>query len=398
MAFIFITLLIDVIGFGIVIPVLPKLVLNLSGGTASHGDHTYGLLLAVYGLMQFLFAPIFGNLSDQFGRRPVLLISLAFTGVDYVAQALAPTVTWLFMGRIIAGITGASFTAATAYIADISEPEKRAQNFGMIGTAFGLGFIIGPGLGGILSHWGPRVPFWAAAVVTLLNMLYGYFVLPESLGKENRRKFETKNLNPFRSLAILARNPWVLSLSFMLALLSLAQQVPPSTWVLYTNYRFGWQEKENGWSLALLGAATMFVQLRFIRWLSSRISDIRMMAFALLFNLIGFVFMGWAPTAVVMLAAMVVWTLCFVGGPAIMSLISEEFGPTERGATQGALTAIQSLTGVLGPILFTSVFAFFTHDGPVKVPGACFYLGAVFTVFAGVIAWFGIRARQAVTV
>ena len=384
--FIFITLLIDVIGFGLVIPVLPDLVGKLAGGPHDYQARVYGVLLSVFGLMQFLCAPILGNLSDRFGRRPVLLIALLFTGIDYVIQAMAMDIEWLFVGRVVAGITGASFTAATAYIADVSLPEKRAQNFGMIGAVFGLGFIIGPAIGGLLGQFGSRVPFWAAAFASTLNLLYGLLVLPESLAPEHRRAFSAKNLNPFKSLAILGRKKWVLMLAGTASLLWLAQQVPPSSWVLYTEYKFGWDKRANGLSMALLGVATMFVQLWLIRVLSAKYGDKGLLTIGLIFNFVGFILLGSSTTGYMMLGSMVLWTICFVGGPAIMSLISNQFDETEQGAAQGALTAIQSLTGVIGPPIFTFVFGYFTVRSAVKIAGAPFFLGAIFTIFAAFMA------------
>jgi DHA1 family tetracycline resistance protein-like MFS transporter len=399
MAFIFITILIDVVGFGLVIPVLPNLVKQLAGGTEEHGVRIYGLLLAAYGLMQFLFAPILGNLSDRYGRRPVLLLSLLFTGLDYVVQALAPNISWLFVGRIVAGITGASFTAATAYIADVTPPEKRAQNFGMIGAAFGVGFIIGPALGGLVGHWGPRVPFWAAAVVTGLNCLYGLFVLPESLAMENRRKFTWASVNPFSAFKILARQRWVLGLAGAALTLWVAQQVPPSTWVLYTVHRFHWKEWQNGLSLALTGVCSMIVQMGVIRVLSPRLGDLKMLAFSMIMNVIGFVLLGSSTTGGMMLASMALWSLAFVGGPALQSLVSRQFGPTEQGAVQGALTSLQSLSSVIGPPVLTFVFGYYTRpQAPVQIPGAAFYLGAILTVVSAGLVWLALQTRPKASV
>lgn len=394
LAFIFITLLIDVIGFGLVIPVLPHLVSTLAGGSHDHQARVYGILLSVYGLMQFLCAPVLGNLSDRFGRRPILLLSLLFTGIDYVIQATAPTIIFLFIGRVIAGITGASFTTATAYIADVSPPEKRAQNFGMVGAAFGLGFIIGPAIGGLLGSLGPRVPFWAAAVASLLNVLYGYFVLPESLGKDKRRAFTLANANPLKTLGILNRQRWVLLLSLSAGLLWLAQQVPPSSWVLFTEYRFHWTVGQNGFSLALLGVCSMVVQLWLIRVLQTRYGDTGLVWISIIFNVIGFVAMGSSFSGGMMLGSMVVWTVCFVGGPGLQSLISHQYDQTEQGAIQGALTSIQSLTSIVGPPVFTFVFGYFTMPGHPMIPGSPFFLGALITVFAGGMAYYALSHRQ----
>jgi DHA1 family tetracycline resistance protein-like MFS transporter len=393
--FIFITLLIDVIGFGLVIPVLPGLVTQLAGGTQENGIKTYGILLAVYGLMQFLFAPIMGNLSDRFGRRPVLLLSLLFTGLDYVVQALAPNLSWLFLGRIVAGITGASFTAATAYIADITPPEKRAQNFGMIGAAFGLGFILGPALGGLLGGLGPRFPFWAAAIASALNCLYGLFVLPESLAKENRRPFTLASANPFSVFKILGRHSWVLGLAAAALALWVAQQVPPSVWVLYTEHRFKWTESQNGLSLALIGVCSMVVQMVIIRILSARMSDLKMLGFSMVMNVIGFILMGSSFTGGMMLGSMVIWSLSFVGGPALQSLVSGQYGPDEQGAVQGALTSLQSLSGILGPPFLTWIFATATKPGRPEVPGAPFYVGALLTIVAAGLIALAMKSRPA---
>jgi DHA1 family tetracycline resistance protein-like MFS transporter len=390
--FIFVTLLIDVIGFGLVIPVMPKLIKELAGGEAQ-GVQTYGWLLASFGLMQFLCAPVIGNLSDRFGRRPVILLSLLFTGIDYIALALSPTLPWLFVSRVLSGVFGASFTAAAAYIADVSPPEKRAQSFGMIGAAFGVGFVLGPALGGLVGSWGPRVPFWFAAVVTLLNVLYGLFVLPESLAPEHRRPFSLASANPFSAFAILGRHKWVLGLAVAALALWVAQQVPPSTWVLYTEHRFRWVEWQNGLSLALIGVCSMLVQLVIIRILSPRLGDLKMLALSMIMNVVGFVLMGSSPTGGLMLASMVVWSLSFIGGPALQSLVSKQYGPSEQGAVQGALTSLQSLSSVIGPPILTGIFGYYTMRSPVYVPGAAFYAGAVCTVVAAACVWFALGWR-----
>ncbi|MBV9469809.1 MAG: MFS transporter, partial [Abitibacteriaceae bacterium] len=257
LAFIFVTILIDVLGVGLIIPILPRLVLSMTGGSPSSGAHILGLLMSSFGLMQFLFAPVLGSLSDRYGRRPVLLLSLLFTGVDYITMALAPSIGWLFVSRVLAGITGASFTTATAYIADVSPPEKRAQNFGLVGAAFGVGFIIGPAAGGLLGAVSLRLPFWGAAGLSLLNCLYGLLILPESLDKENRRAFALRSANPVGAFKILSRYDWVLAMTGSIALLGLAQQCLQSVWVLYTTLRFGWTELQNGLSLGLLGLASI---------------------------------------------------------------------------------------------------------------------------------------------
>jgi DHA1 family tetracycline resistance protein-like MFS transporter len=397
LAFIFVTLLIDVLGFGLIIPVMPKLVTSMAGGGPSAGAHLFGLLLSSYGLMQFLFAPVLGSLSDRYGRRPVLLVSLLFTALEYVIMARAPSIGWLFLGRILAGITGASFTAASAYIADISPPEKRAQNFGLIGAAFGVGFIIGPAAGGILGALSLRAPFWAAAGLSLLNCLYGLLVLPESLAAEHRRAFTLGTANPVGALGMLARYPWVLAMAGSIALLALAQQGLQSTWVLYTTYRFRWAELDNGLSLALLGLANIAVQVGLIRVLVPRLGEKRTILWGLLFNFIGFLGFALASRGWMMIAMMLIWTLSFVSGPTTQSLISREYGPEEQGGVQGALTSLQSLTGIIGPLIATAVFGYFTSSvAPILLPGSPFLLGAVLITLAAGLAGMALRTKARV--
>jgi multidrug resistance protein len=260
LVFIFITLFLDVLGIGLVVPILPKLVESLAGEGVDHASYVYGWLVGLYALMQFLFAPVLGNLSDRFGRRPVILFSLFGSGLDYFLLAWAPTLPWFFIGRVISGITGANFSAAAAYIADVSPPERRAANFGIIGAAFGIGFIFGPALGGWLGDYGLRVPFIAAGILTLVNWLYGLFILPESLKPENRRSFSLRRSNPIGALLELRRHRLVLGLSVSYFISSLAHQVYPSIWVLYTGYRYGWDTKQTGLSLALVGLMAAIVQ------------------------------------------------------------------------------------------------------------------------------------------
>jgi len=258
--FILVTLLLDVLGFGLIIPVMPGLVASFGGGDVGESSGNFGWFIAVYGLMQFLFSPMLGALSDKYGRRPIILFSLFGAGLDYVLMAFAPSLEWLFVGRIISGITGANFSAVNAYVADVTPPEKRAASYGMIGAAFGIGFVVGPALGGVLGSLGPRVPFMAAAVMNLCNAAYGYFVLPESLTAENRKEFTGKAAVPWSSVGALRRYPVVLGITFSLILVGFAQQGLQSTWVLYTTYRFNWTPLDNGLSLAVLGVCAAIVQ------------------------------------------------------------------------------------------------------------------------------------------
>ncbi|MBD2716126.1 TCR/Tet family MFS transporter [Microvirga sp. STR05] len=381
LAFIFITLLLDVIGFGIIIPVLPKLITELTGEPLSAAARYGGWMGFAFAGMQFLFSPILGNLSDQYGRRPVLLVALFGFGLDYLFLAFAPTVAWLFVGRIIAGITGASFTTASAYIADISTPENRAQNFGMIGAAFGLGFIIGPVIGGLLGHFGPRVPFLVAAGLTLLNWLYGFFVLPESLDKEHRRPFDWRRANPVGSLRQLRKYPVILGLVGSLVLIYIAAHATQSTWSYFTMYRFHWNEAWVGYSLGVVGALTALVQGLLIRYTAPRLGPKRSVFVGIGLYALGFLLFAFASKGWMMFAFLVPYCLGGIAGPALQGIMSGQVPPTEQGELQGALTSLVSLTSIVGPPLMTNLFSYFTGPtAPVHFPGAAFLTAAVLTV------------------
>jgi DHA1 family tetracycline resistance protein-like MFS transporter len=396
LAFIFITLLLDVIGFGIIIPVLPKLITHLTGGTLSDAARYGGWMLFAFASMQFLFSPVLGNLSDQYGRRPVLLTALFGFGIDYLFLAFAPSIAWLFVGRIIAGITGASFTTASAYIADISTPENRAQNFGMIGAAFGLGFIIGPVIGGVLGQFGPRVPFLAAAGLTLLNWLYGYFVLPESLAKENRRPFSWRRANPVGSLRQLRRYPVILGLVTSLVFLYIAAHATQSTWSYFTMYQFHWTEKWVGYSLGAVGLLTALVQGVLIRFINPWLGNKRSVLIGLSFYVVGFTLFAFAGQAWMMFAFLVPYCLGGIAIPALQSIMAGQVPPSEQGELQGALTSLVSLTSIVGPPLMTNLFSFFTGPkAPVHFPGAAFLTGAVLTLISLVLVMRSLRGYVA---
>ncbi|TGE16414.1 TCR/Tet family MFS transporter [Hymenobacter elongatus] len=392
LGFIFITLLLDVIGFGIIIPVLPKLITQLIGGTLSEAAKYAGWMMFAFASMQFLFSPVLGNLSDQYGRRPVLLTALFGFGLDYLFLAFAPTIGWLFVGRIIAGITGASFTTAAAYIADISTPEKRAQNFGMIGAAFGLGFIIGPVIGGTLGQFGPRVPFLAAAGLTLLNWLYGYFVLPESLEKAHRRKFDWRRANALGSLRQLQKYPVILGLVSSLVFVYIAAHATQGTWSYYTMYKFGWNEAWVGYSLGAVGLLTALVQGVLIRYLNPRLGAKRSVFLGLTLYSVGFTLFAFAPTGWAMFVFLVPYCLGGIAVPALQGIMSGQVPANEQGELQGALTSLVSLTSIVGPPLMTNLFAFFTGPrAPVHFPGAAFLTGAVLTVISTLLAMKSLR-------
>nr|WP_315141744.1 TCR/Tet family MFS transporter [uncultured Flavobacterium sp.] len=379
--FIFITVLVDVIGLGIIIPIVPKLIENLTGLGINEASKYGGWLLFSFAMMQFIFSPILGGLSDRFGRRPILLLSLFGLGLDYIFHAFAPTIAWLFVGRIIAGIMGASFSTATAYIADISTPEKRAQNFGLIGAAFGLGFIIGPVIGGISSKWGTNVPFLIAAGLTLLNVIYGYFVLPESLSKDNRRAFEWKRANPISSLKNLRKYPVVSGLVISLVLTFIASHAVQSNWSFYTMYKFNWTAEIVGYSLAVVGVLVAFVQGFLIRKIIPRLGQVKSIYLGMSFSALGLLLFGLASESWMMFAFLIPYCLGGIAGPSIQGVISSQVPDNEQGELQGALTSLMSLCGVFGPLLMTNLFAFATaKNSTFHVPGAPFFLAAFLTL------------------
>ncbi|MDJ0364478.1 TCR/Tet family MFS transporter [Hymenobacter sp. H14-R3] len=387
LAFIFVTILIDVIGLGVIIPVLPTLIEQLTGEGVSRASQYAGWLSFAYAAAQFAFAPVIGGLSDRFGRRPVLLASLLGLGCDYIFLALAPTIAWLFVGRVIAGITGASFTTATAYIADVSTPEKRAQNFGLVGAAFGLGFIIGPVLGGLFAHYGPRVPFVVAAVLSLCNFLYGFFLVPESLPVERRRPFEWARANAVASLVRLGKYPKIIGLVVALVLLYLAGSATQSVWTFYTILKFGWTERLIGYSLGAVGLGALIVQGGLVRVAIPRLGAAKAVAVGLVCYIIGFVLYAFASRGWMMFAFTGVYCLGGLAGPALQGSISGQVPADEQGELQGALTSLISATGVVGPLAMTSLFAYFTRpQAPFYFPGMPFLVGAVLTLLALLVA------------
>lgn len=384
--FILITILIDCIGFGIIIPIMPELIQQLTGGDISEASRYGGWLLVAYSIMQFLFSPVLGSLSDQMGRRPILLISLFGMGVDYIFLAFAPSIGWLFLGRIFAGISGASITTASAYIADVSPPEKRAQNFGLIGAAFGLGFIIGPVIGGVFAQYGIRVPFMIAAGLSLINWLYGYFILPESLKLENRRKFDWKRANPIGALKQIRKYPSLLGLLIALLILYLAAQSTQSIWSYYTIEKFNWNAAWVGYSLGFVGLTVAIVQGGLIRIIIPKFGNKRSIQMGLILYVLGFVMFSLASKGWMMFAFMIPYALAGVTGPAIQGIISKEIPPNEQGELQGIMTALMSIASIFGPLLMTNLFFYFTaKDTPVHFPGAPFMMAALLTCLAIVI-------------
>lgn len=393
--FIFVTILVDVIGLGIIIPVIPSLIENLTDsgivGAAKYG----GWLMFSYAIMQFIFSPILGNLSDRFGRRPVLLFSLFGLGIDYLIHAYAPNIIWLFIGRILAGICGASFTTASAYIADISTPEKKAQNFGLVGAAFGLGFIIGPVMGGILSKWGVSVPFLAAAALTFVNVIYGYFFIPESLSVENRRKFDIKRANPIGSLIQIKKYPMVAGLVIAIFLLNIANHAIHSNWTFYTMFKFNWDETMVGYSLGVVGLLVAIVQGGLVRVILPKFGEKRTIFFGMALWGIGMFLFSFASSSWMMFAILVPYCLGGIAGPAIQGAISNQIPNNEQGELQGALTGLISLTSIIGPLLMTNLFSYCSKaDSMIYFPGAPFMAGTILIVIS---YFFSVKAIRDIT-
>jgi len=390
--FIFITMLIDITGWGIIIPVIPKLIQELIHGDLSDAAKYGGWLTFAYAITQFVFAPLVGNLSDQYGRRPIILISLFGFSLDYLLLSFAPTITWLFIGRILAGITGASITTASAYIADVSTPENRAKNFGMIGAAFGLGFIIGPVIGGLLGQYGSRVPFYAAGVLCMVNFIYGYFILPESLSKENRRKFDWKRANPVGSLLNLKKYPSILGLMSAIFLLYVASHAVQSNWSYFTMYQFHWDEKMVGISLGIIGLLVGIVQGGLIRWINPKLGNEKSIFFGIALYAIGMFLFAFATQSWMMFVFLIPYCLGGIAGPAMQSVISGAVSPSEQGEIQGTMTSLMSASAIIGPPLMSMLFYYFTHDdAPIQFAGAPFILGGVLMIISAVIAYFSFK-------
>lgn len=387
LGFIFITLIFDVIGFGIIIPIVPELIMELIEGEVSNASVYGGLLTFSYAIMQFLFAPILGGLSDQYGRRPVLLISLFGFAIDYLLVVWAPTIGWLFLARAISGISGASMTTASAYIADISEPEKRAQNFGLIGVAFGLGFIIGPVIGGFLGEYGTRVPFLAAAGLTFVNFLYGYFILPESLDAENRRPFSWKRANPLGSLFQLRKYPIILGLIAALFFVHFASHSTQSIWTFYTILKFDWNPRMIGLSLGFVGLMVALVQGVLIRRIIPKIGEQKSIYTGLSLYLIGFILFAFASEGWMMFVFTIPYALSGLSGPSMQSIMTRQVPANSQGELQGAITSVISLTAAFAPPVMTGLFYQFTQESAaVFFPGAPFLLGFLLTIVSIVLA------------
>lgn len=374
--FIFITVLIDILAFGIIIPVLPHLIEQMTGGTVSNAAWWVGVFGTVFAIVQFICSPIQGALSDRFGRRPVVLLSNLGLGLDFVLMAVAPSLWLLFVGRIISGITAASFTTANAYIADVTPPEKRAGAFGMLGGAFGIGFIIGPALGGFLGGIDLRLPFWVAAGLALTNFCYGFFILPESLPPEKRAaRFEPHTAHPLGALKMLRRHREVLGLSVVMFLFYLAHYVLQTVFVLYADYRYGWGPQAVGYVLALVGACDGSVQAFLSGRLSTRFGERPVLLAGMAFGAAAFAVMGLAPVGWAFLIGIPLMALWGLAGPPIQSIMTRHVQPDEQGRLQGAVTSLGSFAGIFGPYLFAQIFAFaIAPERGVHLPGVPFLL------------------------
>lgn len=393
--FIFITLLIDVIGLGIIIPVVPKLIQELIHGDVSEASKYGGWLTFAYAITQFVFSPLVGNLSDKYGRRPVLLLSLFGFSLDYLLLAFAPSITWLFIGRIAAGITGASITTASAYISDISTNENRAKNFGMIGAAFGLGFIIGPVIGGLLGQFGARVPFYTAAALCMLNFLYGYFILPESLSIENRREFDIKRANPIGSLVHLKKYPRLIGLVGAVFLLHTASHAVQSNWSYFTMYQFKWDETMVGISLGVVGLLVAIVQGGLIRWINPKLGNVKSIYFGMALYTLGMFLFGFATQSWMMFTFLIPYCLGGIAGPALQAVIAGQVPANEQGEIQGTLTSLMSAAAIVGPPLMSTVFYYFTHEeAPFKFAGAPFILGGFGMLLSTIMAYSALKKHH----
>ena len=393
--FIMITVMLDMLSFGIIIPVLPKLVEEFMGGDTAHAAEIYGLMGTAWALMQFVCSPIQGALSDRFGRRPVVLLSNVGLGLDFILMALAPNVAWLFVGRMISGLAASSFSTAGAYITDVTPPDKRAAGFGMMGAAFGLGFVLGPAVGGLLGAVDPRWPFWGAAATSLLNACYGFFVLPESLSREKRAPFSWRRANPVGSLVLLRSHRELFGLATVCFLLNLAHVVLPSVAVLYLGYRYGWGPSAVGFTLAGVGVCAMIVQGTLVKVITARFGERRTLLTGLFCGAMGFAIYGLAPTPFIYclgIPVMAFWGLAY---PAAQGLMTRRVSPSEQGQLQGAIAGLTGIAGMIGPSLFTQTFAaFIGPQADWHLPGAPYLLSTCLLLIGAGLAWRATASRR----
>ena len=386
--FIFVTVLLDMLAIGVIVPVLPALIVAFRGGDTAGGAAVYGIFASVWAAMQFLCSPVIGSLSDRYGRRPVVLLSNLGLGLDYILMALAPSLPWLFVGRVISGITSSSFSTAMAYVSDVTPPEERAGKFGLLGAAFGVGFIIGPSLGGLLGAVSLRAPFWAAAVLSLANFAYGFFILPESLPRERRSPFRWNRANPVGAFRMLHAHPVLFGLACAGFLTMLAHDSLPTTFVLYATYRYHWTQQMLGLSLGAVGVAMMVVQGGLVGRLVGVLGERRALATGLSCGLVGMALCGMAPTGATFMFGVPFIALFGLSNPSLQSLMTRHVGPDEQGRLQGAQASMNGIANMVAPIVFTQVFALAVgRYRPLNLVGAPFLLASVLLVFALLVAW-----------
>ena len=395
LTFIFITVVLDMLALGMIVPVLPKLVEDFVGGNTARAAEIYGLFGTVWALMQFVFSPVLGALSDRFGRRPVILLSNFGLGLDYIVMALAPGVGWLFVGRVISGITSASTSTAYAYIADVMPPEKRAGGYGMMSAAFGLGFVVGPAIGGVLGNIDPRLPFWVAAGFSFLNYAYGLLVLPESLSIERRERFSWRRANPMGSLKLLRAHRELLGLALVNFVGNIAHEALPTTFVLYAMYRYGWNERTVGLAIAAVGVCSAVVGAGMVQPVVARSGERRTMIAGLIFGTAGFAIYGLAATGAIFWIALPVTGLWGLSGPPMQSMMTRHVGSSEQGQLQGALSSLRGIAFMIGPLVFTNVFAsFIGANRDWHLPGAPYLLAALMIAGSTMMAWQVTRPRM----
>ena len=388
LAFIFVTVSLDMLALGMIAPVLPGLIISFVGGNTVSAARILGVFGTVWALMQFVFSSVLGSLSDRFGRRPVILLSNFGLGIDYLVMAVAPNLAWLFAGRVVSGITSASVPTAMAYIADVTPPEKRSAGFGMISAAFGLGFVVGPAFGGLLGNVNPRLPFWVAGALSLANAFYGLVVLPESLLPNNRRRFSWQKANPIGSLHLFKSHRSLPGLAMVLTLGYLAHQVLPSIFVLYAQYRYRWNDRTVGISLALVGVCAALVGAGLVKPAIAWFGDRWTMLLGIFFGGIGFAMFGWASRGTLFWMAVPVMNLWGIAGPSAQSLMTRHVGPSEQGQLQGGLNSLRGIAGLAGPFLFTLTFAkAIDSSAGWHVPGFPFYISA-FLLFTSLLIAF----------
>ena len=387
LGFIFVTVLLDMLAFGVAVPTLPKLISDFLGGNIARASEYLGFFITTFALMQFFFSPVLGLLSDRFGRRPVILLSNFGLALDYAIMALAPSLRWLFLGRVLAGLSSSSIPTATAYISDVTAPEKRSKAFGLLGAAFGVGFVVGPAMGGWLGMHNPRLPFWVAGAASLVNALYGFFVLPESLPQEKRQpRLPWKNANPLGALKLLRSHTELLGLAAVNFLGYLAHEIYMTVWILYAMYRFGWNQRMVGISLAIVGTCQILCSAALVGPVVSWLGERRALLAGLAFAALGFAMFGWAGSTSVFLIAIGVNSLWSLAGPTSQSLMTQRVSASGQGELQGAIASLRGIAMIVGPQMFSLTFAYFIAPEH-SLPGAPWYLAALLLVVSLVIAW-----------